>query len=772
MRLGRKNNILGATLVVFAAIFALYIFTPNAEAGIRYGIARSACTALGGSVVLPDNGGLQVNCNVLDNPSDPTKAAQNDPGVASIDTGNTDTDFRCNLIIRFPNCVAAMVYWLFPGIGSYLAFIGAYFLGLIVQLSLDSSAYALQFLTDAWTVVRDIANMAFIFILIYIAFEIMLGAETAGTMRRLAWVIAIALIVNFSFFITRVVIDAGNILAVQFYNSIPVPAGTPSIGPGKAKDLSAQIMSAIGVQQLYGAQSFKQAQDAAGGAWRGLLLFSVVSIAFAAVTYVLFFIFIQVGIKFLLRIVALWFVIIASPLALVSKTLKQTESFYKTWQDYLIKFSFYPAIFLFVFILLTTFLTQMNAGQSGNIWSILTNGYGSTINEKGEVSTGIMIAGVLIRMAFVVILLYIGLKVADWVVQEGNGLAQKFTGFVGGAMRGGVGLAFKGGAGIAAFGARQTVGRAAYSAAQSKWAKRFEATNVLGRPLRGALGAVGSAQLDIRNAPGGSILGRGVGKIAGGPISVGKPGFGKGGFAKSVETRAKNVEERAKGLKGNEVDIRKAQAEAEQKFKEEYEKKFGSGSFETNKSKNEKRRDSAREQAEKWEQEIQKARARNDQTSMEFATTQRDETRRMEKSAGDALKQFQVPADAGKKAVEQRNKELITAFAQRIGQRNIQNLGMPSRGSIEGAAKALKLVQEKSKKDKFAEAAKEYAKEVETEEGVGPEETPPTGGGAGRGTGGAGTSTATGTGTTGSGSSGGPSALNLSGATAASKALE
>ncbi|KKW35970.1 MAG: hypothetical protein UY83_C0001G0001, partial [Candidatus Adlerbacteria bacterium GW2011_GWA1_54_10] len=488
MRLGRKNNILGATLVVFAAIFALYIFTPNAEAGIRYGIARSACTALGGSVVLPDNGGLQVNCNVLDNPSDPTKAAQNDPGVASIDTGNTDTDFRCNLIIRFPNCVAAMVYWLFPGIGSYLAFIGAYFLGLIVQLSLDSSAYALQFLTDAWTVVRDIANMAFIFILIYIAFEIMLGAETAGTMRRLAWVIAIALIVNFSFFITRVVIDAGNILAVQFYNSIPVPAGTPGIGPGNAKDLSASIMNAVGVQKLYGAGSFESAKLAAKGTWSGVILFSVVSISLGLILYGLFFIFLQVGLKFLMRVVALWFVIIASPLALVSKTLKQTEAFYKTWQDYLIKFSFYPAIFLFMFLLLTTFLTQMMDGQQGkNIFSTLA-GAQSAPGSPGDVVFGALIAGVFIRMAFVVVLLYVGLKAADWVVQQGNGLAQKATGWIGGAMSGvarfggrqmlrGGGLAFQQGVGRGA-------NRLANQLSDSRWTNQPGLRGWLGYRLR------------------------------------------------------------------------------------------------------------------------------------------------------------------------------------------------------------------------------------------------------------------------------------------------
>src|SRR3989344_3799838 len=136
------------------------------------------------------------------------------------------SDFGCDLPgVGFSKCVAAVVYWIGPGIASIVASIGAYFFSIVVQLSLNSTAYALDFLSTGWTTVRDIANMAFIFILIYMAIMIMLEAETSGTIKTLAIVIVFAILINFSFLFTRVVIDTGNIAAVQFYNAIPLEKG-------------------------------------------------------------------------------------------------------------------------------------------------------------------------------------------------------------------------------------------------------------------------------------------------------------------------------------------------------------------------------------------------------------------------------------------------------------------------------------------------------------------------------------------------------------------
>lgn len=354
------------------------------------------------------------------------------------------TDFGCTLGNAaganggraFATCISSIIYYIGPGLASNVAYIGAYFFSYAVALSLNGLAYALNFLATSWELVRDLANMGFILILVYIAYLVMLRAETSGTVRMLAWVIVMALLINFSFFFTRLVIDAGNILAVQFYNAIP--AGTygttgggaqlATFGATNVKDLSASVMNALQLQTLWGEKSFNAAFAAAGNSVTGaLIIVSVVYLAVAAMLWVLFFTFLQVGVKFILRIVILWFVIIAAPLAFAAKAMPKDsfKKFYSHWQDALIKFSFYPAIFLFMFLVIVRFMDEMmGASGSSTLIGGLLNPTPSASNQyQQSLGYASAIANVSIRMGFVIAMFYIALKVSDWIVKEGSSLA-------------------------------------------------------------------------------------------------------------------------------------------------------------------------------------------------------------------------------------------------------------------------------------------------------------------------------------------------------------
>lgn len=334
-------------------------------------------------------------------------------------------------------CVAFVVYWAGPGIASYVAYIGSYFFSIVIQLSLNSLAYALDFLSNGWTTVRDIANMAFIFILIYIALTVMLFAETSGTIKTLALVIVIALLVNFSFFFSRLIIDTGNILAIQFYNAIPV--GTYADAGGNqtsatingVKDLSASIMDSVKLQTLYSSASFDKASKTCGagnGEMCGMIVTSVIFLSVAAMFWMLFFAFLQVGIKFMLRIVGLWFLLIASPLAFVAKTIPKTAGYFDQWFKKMVEFSFYPAIFLFMFLILTGFTKQLLRADSGG-GSIFEAAVNSGAGASASTGVGSAIAIISIRMGFVLALMYVALHVSEWVVTQGSAMASKATGW-------------------------------------------------------------------------------------------------------------------------------------------------------------------------------------------------------------------------------------------------------------------------------------------------------------------------------------------------------
>src|SRR3989344_1700492 len=262
--------------------------------------------------------------------------------------------------------------------------------------------------------------------------------------------------------------------------------------------------------------------------------------------WMLFFAFLQVGIKFMMRIVGLWFVLIASPLAFVAKTMKQTSHFFDDWLQYLIKFSFYPAIFLFMYWILTKFtMAILPSGKNESIFTSLLNA-----SSAADPTTGITtaIATVAIRMGFVIAVLYVGLKVSDWIVKEGSATAMKVSGWS-------TGKAF----GLAGFAGRNSVGwlgqRASETATMRNWAAKG---GVLGRTLWRGAGALGKGSFDARGLPGArtalGVLGGDV--ITGSRVDVGEAS--KKNFKDSSDARIAWREKEAAALKPSEGQVYKA----------------------------------------------------------------------------------------------------------------------------------------------------------------------------------------------------------------------
>lgn len=405
-------------------------------------------------------------------------------------------------------CISNIVYVFTVGLGSSLAYVGAYFFNIAVSLALNSAAYALAFISTGWTVARDLANMGFILALVYLAYTIMLKAETSNTMQMLAWIIFVALIINFSFFFTRLVIDAGNILAVQFYNAIPntqtlgqtlQQSGASSI-PGSGyvtqstslqttKDLTHPIMNGLNMQGLFDNAMFSSASNdwfKNSSFLTVVITLSFLYIAVGAMYLMLAAMFLTAGVKFLVRVVVLWFLIIASPLAFLAKTTTLTTTYYDRWQKLLIAHTFYPVVFLFIFLFIALFMNSLNPGNAtggliGGLFSDLRQ-LSASSNIGGISYIAANIANVAIRLGFVIAMLYIGMRIADTVGVMGGSAAAKITGWASGAVR--TGLRY--GPGWAAGAAyRNTV--AAGANAMGKRLAASEKYNTVGT-FRGVLG--------------------------------------------------------------------------------------------------------------------------------------------------------------------------------------------------------------------------------------------------------------------------------------------
>ncbi|MEZ4194889.1 MAG: hypothetical protein R3B53_00615 [Candidatus Paceibacterota bacterium] len=138
------------------------------------------------------------------------------------------------LLWTFVNVFFGWMVW----VGGELLNVGVntYVIGFGAQYESTGLGFAIDSL---WVVIRDIFNLTFIFGLVLIGLKMIFNADDAGNKRMLVSLIMAALLVNFSLFITKFVVDFSNIAAYQLVDAFP------KVG-GKA-DISGSFMELMGL---------------------------------------------------------------------------------------------------------------------------------------------------------------------------------------------------------------------------------------------------------------------------------------------------------------------------------------------------------------------------------------------------------------------------------------------------------------------------------------------------------------------------------------------
>ena len=99
---------------------------------------------------------------------------------------------------------------------------------LFIAITLSPQMLAEPYIVNSWSTMRDIANLAFIFGMIVVGFMMITAGALGDWKKTLMRLIIVALLLNFSLFFSRVVIDAGNILGGFFYHQIAQTDGMGS----------------------------------------------------------------------------------------------------------------------------------------------------------------------------------------------------------------------------------------------------------------------------------------------------------------------------------------------------------------------------------------------------------------------------------------------------------------------------------------------------------------------------------------------------------------
>ena len=224
-------------------------------------------------------------------------------------------------------------------------------------------------LYNIWTFVRDIFNVFFIFVLLFSAFATIFQVQKYHLLKSnvLIMIIIMALLVNFSWPITRVIIDAGNITMYYLLDNF-----IDSNGPKNQKLFGMFGDKSTIMQELapeYSSSAYKD-QSVADAFFSLIMVF-----AFACA-------FIVYAILFLIRISAFVLLLVVSPIGFAAAIFPGTRRFADMWWDTLLKWTFVGPLLLFMIFVAAKFLTLMN--------DILKNIHGKGVSSNPTVHKAIL----------------------------------------------------------------------------------------------------------------------------------------------------------------------------------------------------------------------------------------------------------------------------------------------------------------------------------------------------------------------------------------------
>lgn len=426
--------------------------------------------------------------------------------------------------INVEGCLIQGSYY-FLKLVAFLLWLAAWFFNFTLGYSLNIGNFLkdVPIVNIGWKIARDVANICFIFILLYIAINTILQTKSADTKKLLIRVIIVAILLNFSLFFAKVVIDTSNILALQFYGKMGgtnVTTLSSFATSNRDQGIAQQFVKGLGVLSLYQSGDDGNVAPITQGA--NLL---AITAGGAVLLLVTAFVFIAGAILFIIRTIVLIFLMILAPLAFLSMILPKTEQYWNQWLSALINQSFFATIYMaLLYIVIAIVKGDYPGAQNTAIGDIAktTTGEGRSLGSLLMGSPDSI--GVLYTFVILIGLMLGSLYVAKMLGAHGGDFARNMAG--------------KATFGAASWMGRQSAGRLAQMASKSDFIGKMRNSTGLKTPLRAIAGLVdkgAAGTYDMRA----SALGGAAGGAVGGLGTVG----GEGGFRKIQEEDKKKKAE-------------------------------------------------------------------------------------------------------------------------------------------------------------------------------------------------------------------------------------
>jgi hypothetical protein len=426
----------------FYQIGGVYEFTtPKTleESEIQASAANQESSEIGANLTTNDNRFLPV-CSIV-------------PGVAGSVMG----------------CVAQILYHgVFRPVAFFAMLMGKLF-DFFIGYSLSDESYRHDFIQTGWQLVRDISNIFFIVIMIYSGLAAVFSTSNVSYKKIIPTLVINALIINFSLFATRIVIDMSNIVARIFYNQMVVKIDGQEQSGEEAdsgyKPISEAIVSSFNPQKIFetkvlnsessnDANTLKSSDEVSFNSQTSNLsngtkyvredkeyagYFTLVTLVAIAISFSMAMMFWKTAFMFVGRVIGLYVAMIFSPFAFLSRgnvplVNKIGSMNFSSWWGNLSKYALLAPIFIFFLYIINAFLNVEFFTKVG-------------LDQNGQGFFG-SVMYVVIPMLIIYGLVSRGVKIAEALAGEYAKMAQKFAtgaaGVAGGVALGGTALAARG----------------------------------------------------------------------------------------------------------------------------------------------------------------------------------------------------------------------------------------------------------------------------------------------------------------------------------------
>ncbi len=381
-----------------------------------------------------------------------------------------------------PSCVVSV----FAIIGNVVLKLSAYVLYLTGQLfdySIEIAVNSAQFIQSlavvdpTWAAIRDFFNMTFIFVLIYISWQILLGRAGYNAKNSVGRLVLVAILINFSLFAAKLMVDSSNIISLNIYEGIKARDGI-SIQNDRGS-ISARIMTTLGLSTIYNfGDAFDNRTIAGCGDVPSTILsvsvFGTILIIITAMTFLL------PAILFFLRLLNIIALFVTSPAWVYGHVMPHPwfKNISDKWFSNMMQVVKFPVLYmLMLYVALAMFsqLININTGNNLSIISVICQ----TALEKGK-SKGVIFDQIPMILNFILVIAAM-LGILKWSVGETSKAA--LTGK----------LASKIAGGFSNFSQKISTGAAQGLYNKSAGAVNFAANNAMRlgtKPFRAAGGAI------------------------------------------------------------------------------------------------------------------------------------------------------------------------------------------------------------------------------------------------------------------------------------------